>query len=254
MKLNFRVYGEGQPFIILHGLFGMLDNWLNIAKELSRDYQVLIVDLRNHGLSEHSEEWDYTSMAADIASFIREQNMNNPIVLGHSMGGKVVMHLAIHQQYMLDRIIIVDIAPRYYPVHHQQILEALNSLELNIINTREEADKGLAAYITEWPIRQFLLKNLARGKDGFSWKMNLKTISENIENVGEAMPNGHMIDIPTLFIKGERSDYIQPADIQDIHNRFSDVEIKTVAGAGHWVHAEKPKELLKEVEAFISEQ
>jgi len=191
-------------------------------------------------------------MAADVAAFITEHNLKDTVLIGHSMGGKVAMDLAFQQPFTIGQLIVVDIAPKYYPVHHQTILKALNSIDIGSLASRQEAEDILAQDIPEWPIRQFLLKNLGRDGQAFRWKMNLPVITDKIENVGEALPNGHSIDIPTLFIRGSKSNYILDEDSGPIHHAFSDAIIHTIEGAGHWVHAEKPDELISVIKNFIT--
>lgn len=252
MKLNYKTLGEGKPLIILHGLFGSLDNWQTIANELSDHYKIYLVDQRNHGHSPHSDTFNYDVMAADLAEFIDEHHIENPVILGHSMGGKTAMKFAIQHADKWDKLIVVDISPKAYPIRHDKIIEGLNSIDINHLKSRGEADKQLAAHIKEFSIRQFLLKNLSRKKDGgFKWKINLPVIEKNIEDVGEGMDEQLAIEKEVLFIRGENSDYIRDEDSILIVQHFPNARIETIKNAGHWVHAEQPEALMQLIRDFI---
>lgn len=252
MKLFFRQMGEGQPLIILHGLFGSSDNWLTIGKALSEIYRVYLIDQRNHGQSPHSEEFNYLAMADDLKQFIEANNISNPIILGHSMGGKTAMQYAVNNPESWDKLVVVDIAPKSYPVHHDSILEGLESLNLKELSSRNEADNSLSEYVPEFGIRQFLLKNLSRDVDGFKWKINLPVISKNIEIIGEGL-NGRLgKSKPVLFIRGENSNYIKETDFTLIDESFPGAQIQTIEKAGHWVHAEQPEHFLSSLKTFLS--
>lgn len=253
MKLAYREIGEGEPLIILHGLFGSSDNWLSIARELESRFKVYLVDQRNHGDSPHSDEFTYAAMAADIKEFVEEHALEKPVLMGHSMGGKTAMTFAVTYPELLKKLVVVDIAPRYYPVHHDRILEGLQSIDVDNLQSRREADKALAEYVPELGVRQFLLKNLGRSSEGgYEWKINLPVISEQIENVGEALGEEGRFEKPVLFINGEKSDYInRERDEPLIQQIFPQAKIETIAGAGHWVHAEKPAAVVEKVRTFI---
>lgn len=253
MKLHFREAGSGKPLIILHGLFGFLDNWQTLAKYLSQRYHVYLVDLRNHGRSPHSPDFNYPLMAADLQELIRDQQIEQPAIMGHSMGGKVAMTFALQYPDQLSKLIVVDIAPKYYPPHHQDILAGLKAVDLQTVRTRGEADEALARYIPEEGVRQFLAKNLYRREDqGFAWRMNLPAIEANIEEVGKETSAGTPFAKPALFIRGSQSRYIVPEQDQAlIRELFPAARIETIADAGHWVHAEKPRELFDLVVNFI---
>lgn len=252
MHLNYRTLGQGQPFVILHGIFGTSDNWQTFGRALSEKYQVFLVDLRNHGNSPHSEEFNYTVMADDLKEFIEQHHLENPIILGHSMGGKVAMFFAASHPDLFEKMIIVDIAPKYYPVHHQKILEGLEAVEINKIDSRKEAEEQMSKHIGDMGVRQFLLKNLKRtNHDGFAWKLNLPVIRDNIENVGEALDTDHPIKKPVLFVRGAKSDYIQDEDKAEIRKIFPLAQVVTIKDAGHWIHAEQPEALYEAVMAFL---
>jgi len=251
MNLFFREIGEGAPIVILHGLFGSSDNWLSIAKVLSETHKVYTIDQRNHGQSDHSDEFNYEVMAIDLKNFLEQHQIDNPIIIGHSMGGKVAMQFAVDHPEMLQKLIVVDIAPKSYPVHHDEILEGLCALPITELKSRGEANTMLEAYVPVMGTRQFLLKNLARTTDGFEWKINLPVIRDKINVIGQGLPAGTVFDKATLFINGKMSNYIKESDKALILQHFPSAELKTIDYAGHWVHAEQPEEFLSIVKKFI---
>ncbi len=252
MELNHKIIGEGEPIIILHGLFGMLDNWQTVAKELAEDYMVILVDLRNHGKSPHSDDWSIKLMAQDVLDFMHANWIFEATVMGHSMGGKVAMEMALSENDLIKKLIVVDIAPRAYDRGHDLIIDTLNSVPITEIESRNEAEEYLEKQISDWGIRQFLLKNISRNKEGgYRWKMNLPVITENYETILQETPGGREYDHPSLFIAGGNSNYIQPEDKEYIKILFPEAEIKTIEGAGHWVHAEKRQEVVEMVRAFL---
>jgi esterase len=253
MKLYFRKYGSGQPMIILHGLFGQSDNWNSLAKQFGDSgFEVFVADQRNHGLSPHSDEWNYKAMSEDLHELIKDNNLVKVILIGHSMGGKTVMQYALDHCEMVDKLIVADIAPKYYPPHNQTVIEALNAVDFSVIKTRKEAEAVLSEYINDFGTKQFLLKNLYWKEEGkLNWRFNLSVITEKIENVGEATPSDKTCDVQTLFIRGKKSDYILDEDLNLIQEIFPRSMLETIAGSGHWVHAEKPKEFFECVINFI---
>lgn len=254
MKLFYRKFGEGQPLIILHGLFGQSDNWNSLARQFSElDNAIYTVDLRNHGLSPHSEEWTYQSMSDDILELITDLKLKDVILIGHSMGGKLAMQFAMLHPELLKKLIVVDIAPKYYPPHHGEILKALNSVDFNVVKNRKDAEAILSESISDMGTKQFLLKNIYWKEDGLlAWRFNLDVITRKIETVGQETPNYSVCNTPTLFIRGERSKYILDTDLQQINTLFPFSEIKTIAQAGHWVHAEKPVDFFEVVVDFVN--
>ena len=251
MNLNFKKLGSGKPLVILHGLFGSLDNWFSIARELEKHYTLYLVDQRNHGDSPHAEEWNYSVMVEDLKELLDEEGLDKIYLMGHSMGGKTVMNFACAYPERVEKLIVADIAPRYYPIHHQTILEGLNSINLTEIKSRKDADDQLAKYISELGIRQFLLKSLARNSEGFVWKINLPVITKNIEEVGKALEEKAVYEGPTLFLGGANSDYIKQSDLPDLQKHFPNYELEFVANAGHWLHAERPEAVMEEVRRFL---
>ena len=254
MKLHFRTLGEGQPFVIMHGLFGTSDNWQTLGRRFSETHKVYLVDMRNHGRTDHSHEFDYQLMADDIKEFVTTENLQNPIIMGHSMGGKAAMNFALQNPDLLERLIVVDIAPKAYPVHHDQIIEGLKSVDLASLKSRNDADEQLKPYIPEPDVRMFLMKNLYRKEDNtFAWRVNLKAVDENIEKMGAAITSGSPFTKPTLFVRGGKSRYIKPEDEFDtICHLFPNVEIETIPEAGHWVHAEAPDKFYDIVMNFLN--
>jgi esterase len=252
MELFYREMGKGKPIIILHGLFGTSDNWQILARKLGEKYHVYTVDLRNHGQSFHSEDFDIQWMARDVAGFIDFYKIKEPVIIGHSMGGKIAMKVAIMFPDSIEKFISVDIGPQSYPVRHEKIIEALNSVDIENVKTRKEVEQALMQSIPDWGIRQFLMKNLKRlNEGGFTWKMNLPVISRKIENIGEAIGNGNVITKPGLFVRGSESDYILDEDWSEIEKQFPNSKLITIEGAAHWIHVDKPKELLDVFLEFI---
>lgn len=254
MRLNYKKLGEGQPLIILHGLFGSLDNWMSLAKHWSSNYEVWLLDQRNHGQSPHSREFSYSYMQEDLKEFIDEHNIQNPILLGHSMGGKTVMEFSMHHPSLIKKMIIVDIAPVKYQVHHYAIIDALESIDFDFITSRKEADKLLSEKIEESGVRQFLLKNMYwKGKEQLAWRFNLEAIKNEIIPISEWDISEGEFTGETLFIKGENSEYILPSYASRIGKKFPNYDLVEIENAGHWVHAEAPKEFISELEPFMKD-
>jgi esterase len=252
MKLFFREYGSGNPMVILHGLLGSSDNWMPQAKLLGEHYHVYVVDQRNHGQSPHSAEHTYEVMVSDLRQFIKDHELNKPVIIGHSMGGKTAMNFALSDPDNLSALIVVDIAPRAYDVRHDHIIEGLKAIPINSIQSRNEADEELSHHIGNLVVRQFLLKNLMRKPEGgFSWRMNLGAIDQNLERIGEAIDTGKTFTNPTLFVRGTRSDYIQDEDRDLIKDIFPNAKLVSM-DTGHWVHAEKPVEFVNAVLSFLN--
>lgn len=251
--LNHKILGEGSPLVILHGLFGSLDNWMTLGKKFSKHHQVILVDQRNHGQSFHDDVFNYEAMADDLKSLLSHLNIEECALLGHSLGGKTAMEFATHYDEKVSRLIVADIAPRYYEVHHHNIIKAFYSVPVDKLTSRKEADELLSEKIPEFGIRQFLLKNLDRTKNGFVWKMNLDVIASKIEEVGRGLNQNAKFDRPTVFVRGGASDYIKDNDFNLIHSIFTQSRIETIAGAGHWLHAEKPDAFYEIVSEFLKE-
>jgi pimeloyl-ACP methyl ester carboxylesterase len=210
-----------------------------------------LVDQRNHGDSPHSNDWNYGVMVEDLRELLDAEGLDSVYLMGHSMGGKTVMNFAVTYPERVRKLIVGDIAPRHYPIHHQRILEGLNALNLQTLQSRKEADDQLAAFIPELGIRQFLLKSLGRDANGFAWKINLPVITEQIEEVGKALEEGTIFDGPTLFLGGANSSYIQQQDLPDINTHFPNSEWVSIPDAGHWLHAEQPEAVVKAIRRFL---
>ena len=251
MKLFSRIMGEGQPLLIIHGLFGMSDNWQSLGKQFAEFYEVHLIDQRNHGRSPHSTVFNFEVMATDLVEYIKDHNLKNVLLMGHSLGGKTVMELAVYYPNLVQKLIVVDISPKAYPVHHDKIIEGLQSLDFNELKSRGEADKKLTAHITDNATRQFLLKSLYWVEKGqLAFRFNLELIAEQITEAGKALSDNMMYEGPCLFIDGANSDYILDEDEDLILSHFPEAEIVTITDAGHWVHAEQPNRFFDEVLRF----
>ncbi|MGB5394414.1 MAG: alpha/beta fold hydrolase [Lutimonas sp.] len=241
--LHGNVLGKGEPLIILHGLFGMGDNWKSLANKYAEYFEVHLIDQRNHGRSFHSDEFSYEFMAEDLRRYIAFHELNEVNLLGHSMGGKTAMLYSTQDEVVVKKLIVADISPRYYAPHHQIIINALQAVDFSEIEQRTEVEDVIKAYISNFGIRQFLLKNVNRKEDGtYEFRFNLKSIVAHIEEVGKPLAEENVYHKPTLFIRGENSDYITLEDEILIKHHFPKAEIVTVKNAGHWLHAENPSD------------
>jgi len=258
MKLFYRHFGDGeQPVIILHGLFGISDNWVTIGRRMAEKYEVFILDQRNHGQSPHSGTFNYYSLVDDLYEFIEDHGIINPVIIGHSMGGKVAMNFALEHSSKVDKLVIIDMSVRPYKVRkqHVEIIEALLSVDLRKVKSRAEVEKLVADKVESPRIIQFVMKNLYRVNEGtFAWRINIKSIYNNLENIFIGINSSYTFDKPTLFIKGELSDYILEGDYNLIKTSFPNAEFKTIKGATHWVHAEKPDELCDIFSDFMGKE
>jgi pimeloyl-ACP methyl ester carboxylesterase len=250
--LHSKIIGKGEPLLILHGLLGMGDNWVSFARQMAAEsYQVHLIDQRNHGRSFHDDEMNYEVMVKDLERYMDYYQLNRVNLLGHSMGGKTAMFFSIKNPTAIKKLIIVDISPAYYPPHHHFIFEAIKELPL-ITDSRKELEKTLNQKIQNPSITQFILKNIKRNKEnGFQWRPNIPVLEESLEELGDALPPMSVFDKETLFIKGEKSPYITQKDFSLIKAHFPKAEIKTIEGAGHWVHAEKPVIFKKIISEFL---
>ena len=240
MKLHYRKYGEGQPLIILHWLFGSSDNWQTLGKKFAENFEVYLVDQRNHGHSPKSNEFNYQLLSDDLYKLITDLELENITLIGHSMGGKTVMHFAQEHPLFIKKLIVVDIGPKAYPMHHDIILAGLNSLDLSTIKSRGQADKQLSKFIEDIGVKQFLLKNLYWIEKGqLGWRINIPVLEKKMPDILAAIPD-KIVETHTLFIRGEKSNYIVEDDFQNIYDQFPNSEIETIYDAGHWVHAENP--------------
>ncbi len=251
MNLFFRKSGQGPPIVILHGLFGTSDNWFSLSKVFAESFTVYTIDQRNHGQSPQTEEFNYRLLTEDLERFLEDHSIHNPIIIGHSMGGKTAMNLAIKNPASVGKLIVVDIAPKAYPIHHDHILEGLTAIPISSLTSRNEADQILAEFVPELEVRQFLLKNLSRNSEGkFEWKINLMAIQNHIQEIGEGMQYEGTFEKPTLFINGAKSNYFKVGDEKLILKLFPAAQIETL-DAGHWVQAERPQEFVQTVINFL---
>lgn len=240
MKLFHQIYGEGEPLIIMHGLFGTYENWGTQIKGLSEHFQVIAVDMRNHGRSDHDPVMDYPAMATDIIELMEELNLESAHILGHSMGGKAAMQLALNHPEKVRKLIVVDIAPVEYQPHHQDVFAGLYAVQLDQLKSRGDADKQLAAHVDELGVRAFLLKNLYRNEEKqFCWRMNLDVLHDEYAQIGAA-PSGTPYTDEMLFIKGGNSNYLLPEHRDQVLSFFPNATYKVIQNAGHWPHAEQP--------------
>ncbi|KAL1926568.1 hypothetical protein VTP01DRAFT_5689 [Rhizomucor pusillus] len=248
------------PLLIAHGLFGSKQNWRSLGKALSsrlgRD--VYALDLRNHGDSPHTEEHTYEAMAGDVLNFISEHQLDNPVLIGHSMGGKVVMTTALHEPSIISKLVVVDIAPFSLPLSNDfaTYVEAMRNIDSRSLKKQSEADKILAEYEKDISVRQFLLTNLKRQSDGvYRFRIPYETLGKALGKVGRFDAAGLQYNAPTLFIAGGKSSYGKPLATRsdEVKNMFPNSDLKVVEGAGHWVHAEKPEQFLNLVTQFVGQ-
>jgi pimeloyl-ACP methyl ester carboxylesterase len=253
LQSNILGKGQGQAFVILHGFLGMSDNWKTLGKQFSESgFEVHLVDQRNHGSSFWNDTFNYDVLSDDLKHYCDVHKLSNIILLGHSMGGKTAMVFAAKYPQLVSKLIVADISPKYYPVHHETILEGLHALDFDIIKSRTEADEVLSQYISDFGTRQFLLKNLYwKQKGQLALRMNLKVLTEQIEAVGEALPAEAIYDKYTLFLRGSKSNYITDDDKPLIHHHFPNAQIVTIKNAGHWLHAENPQDFFDAVMDFV---
>jgi len=260
MKLFFRKYGNGkQNIIILHGLYGSSDNWVSIARILQDDFTVFIPDQRNHGQSPHSQTFNYTVLINDLYNFISENKISNPIIIGHSMGGKVAMYFNFTYPKIAKKLIIIDIAAKDYSNEdnnkfHRKLIIFMSRLQLDKFNNRKDLSDFIFDKIKDKRLTHFILKNIKLTNNTFSWKINIETIKNEFENILTENYNKKLTKTktPTLFIKAENSNYIKESDFSLIKDIFTNSIIKTITGTSHWIHSEKPNELYKEILYFLA--
>ena len=251
--LHSTIKGEGKPLLILHGYFGMSDNWKTIGNQFAENYQVHLIDQRNHGRSFHEDEFNYEVLVEDLHAYIQHYQLEEVNIIGHSMGGKTAMLFAVTYPDLVDKLIVVDISPRMYQPHHNAILAGLNSIDFSVENTRTLVDKKLSALIPDFGVRQFLLKNVYwKEKGKLAFRFNLESLTDNNPEVGEALPSFTVFEKDTLFLKGSKSDYITQDEEPIIEAHFPNSKIVEIKNAGHWLHAENPKDFYAEVSEFLS--
>lgn len=244
MELFYRQYGEKgeQPIIILHGLFGISDNWVSYARRIAMEgFEVFVVDQRNHGQSPQSDNFNYLALTDDLFDFIDEHEIDNPILIGHSLGGKVAMRFALENPHLVKKLIVVDITLKAYGPreHHQKIIDAMKAVDFSTVESRSDVENQLLESIPELRIRQFIMKNLHRKeKNNFEWRIYLTGLENNLDEMFDGIDTTTKFEKPTLFIKGGASDYILLEDFDQIRYNFPNAEIITIEGASHWVHVE----------------
>lgn len=253
MLLHSRIEGEGKPLVILHGFLGMSDNWKTLGTQFANEgFQVHALDLRNHGKSFHSEDFSYEVMVEDVKQYCDYHHLTDINIIGHSMGGKVAMLLATTYPELVSKLIVADIGPKYYAPHHQTILAALNAVDFAKKPSRGEVEEIVSGYIKDFGTRQFLLKNLYwEAPEQLAFRFNLKVFNEKIETIGTALPFENIYFKATLFLRGDKSDYILDSDFETIYHHFPIAKIETIKNAGHWLHAENPKDFYSYVIDFI---
>jgi len=253
MQLHSNIFGKGQAFVILHGFLGMSDNWKTLGRQFSEQgFEMHLVDQRNHGRSFHDNTFNYQVLVEDLKSYCDNCQLENIILLGHSMGGKTAMLFAVTYPELVSKLIIADISPRFYPIHHDEILKGLSAFNFDILKSRSEANKVLEPYVSDFGTRQFLLKNLywiEKGK--LALRINLKVLKEHVGEIGEELPMYLIFNSNTLFLRGEKSEYIVDQDEALIKKHFPNSNIATISNAGHWLHAENPKDFFKVVMSFL---
>ena len=246
-----KVLGSGKPLIILHGFLGMSDNWKSLGNRYAENFEVHLIDQRNHGRSFHSDDFSYDLMVDDLKTYIDFHKLKDCILLGHSMGGKTAMQFAITYPELTQKLIVADIAPKTYPAHHQYILKALSEVDFSIQKSRKEIENVLKKYINEVGVIQFLMKNIYRKeKTELAYRFNLKVLKEKYNEVVSTFHSEIDFNKPTLFLKGSNSDYISNDDSISINRNFSNSKIKEIQNAGHWLHAEQPQEFYNETMKF----
>ncbi len=257
MKLFYREFGTGQPVIILHGLFGQSDNWVTVGRRIGDQFKVYIPDQRNHGQSPHTSIHSFPAMADDLTEFIEDQDIVNPILIGHSMGGKVAMTYALENPAKVKKLVVIDISPRRYPerITHTQVISLMLEIDLERITTRTEVESILDARIADKRIRMFILKNLYYKMHGkLAWRLNLEAINQSMDLLFDEISGDTQYVGPSLFIRGEMSDYVPDADIPLIKSLFPQASIKTISGASHWVHADAPEDLCFVLSSFLERE
>jgi esterase len=254
MKLFCRQFGTGHPVVILHGLFGLSDNWVTFGRQLSEHYSVYIPDLRNHGQSPHSNVFDFPSLENDLVEMFEEKELDHVFLIGHSLGGKTAMFFTLHHPKLVKKLVIVDISLRKSPPNreHQLLLDAMIGVDFTAAKSRGDVERQLQAEIKSPKLRQFLMKNVYwRDRHSLDWRLNLQSINDNLLSVFEGVHGAGIYTGPTLFIRGGLSDYIVDADLPGLKMKFPGAEVRTIANASHWVHADAPGEFYNLVKTFL---
>ncbi len=248
-----KIEGQGYPLLILHGFLGMSDNWKTLGTQFAAEgFEVHMLDLRNHGRSLHSDQFNYKVMVNDILEYCQFHKLQEVAILGHSMGGKLAMFVATSHPEMISKLIVADIAPKYYHPHHQDIMAGLNAVDFSQKPSRNDVEQTLSEYVEEAGTRQFLMKSLYWVEPGqLGFRFNLPVFNNDLDAIGQAIPENAVFNKPTLFLKGENSNYIKDEDQTAIKKHFPNSEIKTISSAGHWLHAENPTDFYNETISFL---
>ncbi|TKB45627.1 alpha/beta fold hydrolase [Thalassotalea mangrovi] len=249
--LNFQRAGSGATVLLIHGLFGALENLNALAKSLQKEFDVIQVDVRNHGDSFHNSSMSYNDLANDIFYLLDHLNIKKCHFFGHSMGGKIAMQCALTDPDRCLSLIVADIAPVQYPPHHNEILAGLNAVKPEQLTQRRDADEILSRYVSTPGVRQFLLKNLVKTDSGYRWRASIDNISKSYDQISMPVRQDRKYQGPVLFIKGENSDYITSEHRPTIAKLFPTARARVITGTGHWLHAEKPQEFNRIVSQFI---
>lgn len=252
MKLNYKQLGEGFPLLILHGLFGSLDNWITLSRQFSSTYSVFIIDARNHGRSPHNDVSDYPSMVEDLLEFITDHSIEQAHIIGHSMGGKTAMSFTLKYPEKVGKLVVADMAMKTYSGHHDEVIKAMQEVPISEIKNRSEAEEILSVRIKELGVRQFLLKNIDRKEDGsYAWKINLPVLVKEYPKILMEVKGINPVQNEVLFIRGDKSDYLKDKDFTSAKLYFPNATLETIEGAGHWIHAEQPGLFFNSVSSFL---
>ncbi len=252
LELAAQTLGEGPDLLILHGLFGSGRNWTSHAKRLAESWRVHLLDLRNHGASPWRDEVSYPAMAGDVAAYLDRAGLERATLVGHSMGGKTAMALALDAGERIERLVVVDIAPVPYGHSHEVFIGAMLALDLPALGKRAAVDAALAAAVPEAGVRAFLLQNLVQRGGALAWRLNLPALQAAMPAlVGFDAPLRDAYERPTLFLAGADSPYVLPEHEGQIRGLFPEAEIERIPGAGHWVHAEQPAAFYERLTAFL---
>ena len=254
MVLYSKILGNSDKHIlILHGFLGSGDNWMSVAKKLSQqDFCIHLIDQRNHGRSFHSDEFNYELMCSDLYNYINYYKIKRPILIGHSRGGKTVMKFSLNFPKHVSKLFVIDTSPKYYPVHHSYIIDAIKKIDFNILDNRKKIKSELEKWITDNGVLQFIMKNIYRKEEGLlDFRFNLKSLSNNINIIGEEIKSPNKFNELTYFFRGEKSNYILDTDNHIILKYFPNSKVISIPNAGHWLHADNPTTFISKLLGLI---
>ena len=254
MKLFFRQIGQGKPVIILHGLLGLSDNWVTFGRQLASDFEVFIPDLRNHGQSPHDPVFNFHVLVEDLRKLIKDLGLKKVNLIGHSLGGKTAMLFALKYPDLLDKLVIVDIAPRKYPPNpeHRMLIDAMLKVDLSSAHSRSDVDKQLEPNVHSLRLRQFVLKNIYwKNKNSLGWRLDLNVLNESMPSIMEEISSTKQFLNPVLLVRGGLSDYVKDHDLYEMVKLFPETLVKTLVNASHWVHVDAPEEFYTLVHEFL---